>query len=92
MINIGKLVKFFDKGWVAYNRAGGWKYYRYSGIRAEMKCEKGIWICYKTLEANAFNPQREWQDFGIELNSIFTIEKPLVLPESSLIKVGYGED
>lgn len=92
MINIGKLVEFFDKGWVAYNKVGGWKYYKYSGIRAEMKYERGTWICYKTLEANTFNPQREWQHFGIELDSIFTIEKPLVEPENSLIKVGYWED
>lgn len=92
MINIGKLVEFFDKGWVAYNKIGGWKYYRYSGIRAEMKCERGTWICNKTLEADAFNPQREWQHFGTELDSIFTIEKPLVEPENSLIKVGYWGD
>ena len=91
MINIGKLVNFFDKGWVAYNLVGGWKCYRYSGIRPEMKCEKGMWICYKTLEADSFNRQREFQDFGKDLD-FFTIEKPLVLPENSLIKVGYWED
>lgn len=37
-------------------------------------------------------PQREWRHFGIELDSIFTIEKPLVEPENSLIKVGYWEE
>lgn len=92
MINIGKLVEFFDKGWVAYNQFGGWKYYRYNGTKVEMKYERGIWICHKTLEADAFNPQRKWQDFGKQLDLIFSIEKPLVSPENSLIKVGYWED
>lgn len=37
-------------------------------------------------------PQRKWQDFGKQLDLIFSIEKPLVSPENSLIKVGYWED